>query len=272
MNVFDMAREGLKIQIRAALHRAAAKNENVVMRSLQVKTNGGVQPTDVKVRPIRMPDMEQKLFIVVFEAVDRVVKEPKKLNVTSGKGQNARIAELEKELSYTRENLQASIEEFQSTNEELETSKEELQSVNEELITVNTELQSKIDQLTHSENDMNNILDSVNTGIIFLGTRLEIKRFNAEATRVINLIPTDVGRPLTHISSNLKYDRLAEDAGRVIDTLASREVPVETKDGRPYLLRITPYRTTANVISGVVMTFTEITAVSGNAKITEHEG
>ena len=290
MNVFDMAREGLKIQIRAALHRAAAKNEDVVMRSLQVKTNGGVQPTDVKVRPIHMPDMEQRLFIVVFEAVDRVVKEPKKISASIGKGQSARIAELEKELTYTRENLQASIEElqasneelkstneefqstneeFQSTNEELETSKEELQSVNEELITVNTELQSKIDLLTHSENDMKNILDSVNTGIIFLDTRLGIKRFNAEATRVINLIPTDVGRPLTHISSNLKYDRLAEDAGRVIDTLAPREVPVETKDGRPYLLRITPYRTTANVISGVVMTFTEITAVAGKTETTK---
>ena len=198
LNVFDMAREGLKIQIRAALHRAATKNEDVVMRSLQVKTNGGVQPTDVTVRPIRMPDVEQKLFIVVFESVDRPVKELKKINVSTGKGQNARIAELEKELSYTRENLQASIEElqasneelkstneefqstneeFQSTNEELETSKEELQSVNEELITVNTELQSKIDLLTHSENDMKNILDSVNTGIIFLDTRLRDQAF-----------------------------------------------------------------------------------------------
>jgi len=292
MNVLDMAREGLKVQIRAALHRATAKDEDVVMRSLQVKTNGGVQPTDVTVRPIRMPDMEQKLFIVVFEAVDRAVKEPKKLKAATGKGQNARIEEMEKELYYTRENLQASIEElqasneelkstneefqstneeFQSTNEELETSKEELQSVNEELITVNTELQSKIDQLTHSENDMKNILDSINTGIIFLDADLRIKRFNAEATRVINLIATDVGRPLSHISSNLKYETLSEDAGRVIDTLANREVPVETKDGRLYLMRIYPYRTTGNVISGVVITFTEITAVAGKMEMTKRE-
>jgi len=293
MNVLDMAREGLKVQIRAALHRAAAKDEDVVMRSLQVRTNGGVQPTDVTVRPIRMSDAEQKLFIVVFEAVDRAVKEPKKIKAPTGKGQKGRIEELEKELYYTRENLQSSIEElqasneelkstneefqstneeFQSTNEELETSKEELQSVNEELITVNTELQSKIDQLTHSENDMKNILDSVNTGIIFLDAELRIKRFNAEAARVINLIATDVGRPLAHISSNLKYEMLSEDAGRVIDTLVHREVPVETKDGRPYLLRINPYRTTGNVISGVVMTFTEITAVAGKTETSKREG
>ncbi len=292
MNVLDMAREGLKIQVRAALYRAAAKDEDVVMRSLRVKTNGGVQLADVTVRPIHMSDVEQKIFIVVFEEIDRAVKEPKKIKASTGRGQNARIEELEKELTYTRENLQASIEElqasneelkstneefqstneeFQSTNEELETSKEELQSVNEELITVNTELQSKIDLLTHSENDMKNILDSINTGIIFLDGDLRIKRFNAEATRVINLIPTDMGRPLAHISSNLKYETLSEDAGRVIDTLAPREVPVETKDGRPYLLRINPYRTTGNVIFGVVITFTEITAVAGKTEEKKQE-
>jgi two-component system, chemotaxis family, CheB/CheR fusion protein len=292
MNVLDMAREGLKVQVRAALHRAAAKNEDVIMRSLQVKINGGVQPTDVTVRPIHMSDVEQKLFIVVFDAVERHVKEPEKLKTSAARGQNARLAELEKELYYTRENLQASIEElqasneelkstneefqstneeFQSTNEELETSKEELQSVNEELITVNTELQTKIDLLTHSENDMKNILDSVNTGIIFLDTHLRIKRFNAEATKLINLIPTDMGRPLAHISSNLRYETLSEDAERVIDTLVPREVAVETKDGRPYLLRINPYRTTGNVISGVVITFTEITAVAGKTEEKKQE-
>ncbi|HTZ38668.1 MAG TPA: chemotaxis protein CheB [Syntrophales bacterium] len=293
MNVLNMAREGLNIQIRAALHRAATKDEDVAMRNLQVRTNGGVQPVDVTVRPIHMSDVEQKLFTVVFEEVDRAVKEPKTLKAATGRGQKARITELERELYYTRENLQASIEElqasneelkstneefqstneeFQSTNEELETSKEELQSVNEELITVNTELQSKIDQLTHAENDMKNILDSINTGIIFLDSDLRIKRFNAEATRVINLISTDAGRPLGHIASNLKYETLSGDAARVIDTLTPREVPVETKDGRPYLLRITPYRTTANVISGVVMTFTEITAVAGKAESAKRKG
>ena len=118
---------------------------------------------------------------------------------------------------------------------------------------------------------MKNILDNVNTGIIFLDTHLRIKRFNVESTRVINLIQTDMGRPLGHISSNLKYETLSEDAGRVIETLTPREVPVETKDGRPYLLRINPYRTTGNVISGVVMTFTEITAVAGKTEKKKQE-
>ncbi len=283
MNVLDMAREGMKVQVRAALHRAAAKHEDVVMKSLQVKTNGGVQPTDVTVRPIHATEAEQNIFIVVFEEAERARKESRKGKELTGKGFTARVKELERELYYTRENLQATIEElqasneelkstneefqstneeFQSTNEELETSKEELQSVNEELITVNTELQSKIEQLTAAENDMKNILDSINTGIVFLDEHLRIKRFNAEASKVINLIPTDVGRPLAHISSNIRYESLTEDAEKVIDTLVYREVRVETKDGRPYFMRINPYRTMGNVIAGVVITFMEMTAAA----------
>ncbi|MRR37301.1 SAM-dependent methyltransferase, partial [bacterium] len=185
MNVLDMAREGMKVQVRAALHRAVAKLEDVVMKNLQIKNNGGVQPTDVTVRPIHTSEADQKLFIVVFAEVERAKIESQKGKGPAPKGQLARATELERELYYTRENLQATIEElqasneelkstneefqstneeFQSTNEELETSKEELQSVNEELITVNTELQSKIEQLTLAENDMKNILDSINTG------------------------------------------------------------------------------------------------------------
>ena len=283
MNVLDMAREGMKVQVRAALHRAAAKHEDVVMKSLQIKTNGGVQPADVTVRPIHATEAEQNIFIVVFEEVERAKKESRKGKELTGKGFTARVKELERELYYTRENLQATIEElqasneelkstneefqstneeFQSTNEELETSKEELQSVNEELITVNTELQSKIEQLTAAENDMKNILDSINTGIIFLDEHLRIKRFNAEASKVINLIPTDVGRPLSDISSNIRYESLTEDAEKVIDTLVFREVRVETKDGRTYFMRINPYRTMGNVIAGVVITFMEMTAAA----------
>jgi two-component system CheB/CheR fusion protein len=292
LNVFDMAREGMKVQIRAALHRAAAKNEDVIMRSLQIKTNGGSQPTDVTVRPIHLAEAERKLFIVVFEEIDRAEKVTRKKAEPAGKKTHSRVEELERELHYTRENLQATIEElqasneelkstneefqstneeFQSTNEELVTSKEELQSVNEELITVNTELQSKIEQLTAAENDMKNILDSINTGIVFLDQDLRIKRFNAEASKVINLIATDVGRPLAHISSNLRYEALSEDAEQVIQTLVYREVRVVTKDGRPYLMRINPYRTTANVIEGIVMTFTEITAAARHTEESERK-
>jgi len=171
------------------------------------------------------------------------------------------IEELEtsnEELKSSNEELQSTNEELQSTNEEMETSKEELQSLNEELVTVNAELQGKIDELSHANDDMKNLLDSTKIATIYLGKDLRIKRFTSEATRVINLIPGDVGRPIGHIVSNLEQDSLAADARQVIHTLVPAERQVRTVDGRWYLNRIIPYRTLDNVIEGVVATFTDI--------------
>jgi two-component system CheB/CheR fusion protein len=190
-----------------------------------------------------------------------------------------RIEELERDLSYTKENLHATIEEqqasneelkstneemqstneeLQSTNEELETSKEELQSVNEELVTVNAELQNKIEQLAGMQNDMKNLLDNINIGTVFLNDRLNIKRFTREAVQVYRLVASDVGRPLGDIKSNIKEDDLLADAQTVLDSLVPCEREVSTVSGAWYLARIQPYRTLDNVIDGVVLTFTDI--------------
>jgi two-component system CheB/CheR fusion protein len=158
--------------------------------------------------------------------------------------------------------MQSVNEELQSTNEELETSKEELQSVNEELATVNAELQNKVADLSRSNNDMNNLLAGTGIGTIFVDHQLRIQRFTPTVTQVINLILTDVGRPVSHIVSNLVgYDRLAADVREVLDTLVPKEVEVQTQTGTWYLLRIRPYRTLENVIEGAVITFTEITEI-----------
>ncbi|MCG6980054.1 MAG: PAS domain-containing protein, partial [Deltaproteobacteria bacterium] len=148
----------------------------------------------------------------------------------------------------------------QSANEEMESSKEELQSLNEELTTVNAELQSKNDELLEIYNDMRNLLNSIQVPTIFLDNDLCIKRFTEHATRTFNLIATDLGRPLGHIVSKLKYEKLIEDAHEVLNTLASREVEVETTDSQWYLVRILPYRTVDNIIDGVVVTFLDIHA------------
>jgi two-component system CheB/CheR fusion protein len=128
--------------------------------------------------------------------------------------------------------MQSVNEELQSTNEELETSKEELQSVNEELATVNTELQQKVADLSRANNDMNNLLAGTGIGTIFVDHQLRIQRFTPAITQVINLILTDVGRPVGHIVSNLAgYDRLVEDVQSVLNTLESKEIEV-TNQGR----------------------------------------
>ena len=164
------------------------------------------------------------------------------------------------ELKSANEEMQSINEEMQSTNEELETSKEELQSVNEELATVNAELQGKVADLSHANNDMNNLLAGTGVGTIFVNHQLLIQRFTPAVTQVINLIATDVGRPVGHIASNLAdYDHLVEDVRRVLETLVPEEIEVRTRQGKWFLLRIRPYRTLDNVIDGAVITFFDIT-------------
>jgi PAS domain S-box-containing protein len=150
---------------------------------------------------------------------------------------------------------------LQSTNEELETSKEELQSVNEELATVNNELQIKVADLSRANNDMNNLLAGTGIATVFVDHQLRILRFTPAATRIINLILSDIGRPVSHIVSNLAgYDRLPADTQAVLDTLIPKEVDVRTEDGNWYTLRIQPYRTIDNGIEGAVITFVDVTA------------
>ncbi len=174
------------------------------------------------------------------------------------------VEELEtsnEELKSTNEELQSTNEELQSSNEELETSKEEMQSLNEELQTVNAQLQSKLDELSQASDDMQNLLNSTDIATIFLDSKLRIKRFTTEARQMIKLIASDVGRPVGDLVANLDYDTLEEDAAEVLRTLVFREREVRTKTGDWRLVRITPYRTTENVIDGLVVTFLDINKV-----------
>jgi two-component system CheB/CheR fusion protein len=170
------------------------------------------------------------------------------------------IEELEtsnEELKSTNEELQSTNEELQSTNEELETSKEEMQSLNEELTTVNTEMQSKVEDLSRANDDMQNLLNSIQIATIFLDNELNIKRFTDQAKRLINLIPTDIGRPLADLVSSLRYDSLVDNCREVFRSLVIKQTEVQTKEGQWYLMRIMPYRTAENVIDGLVLTFVD---------------
>jgi two-component system CheB/CheR fusion protein len=173
---------------------------------------------------------------------------------------NEELETSNEELQSSNEEMQSVNEELQSTNEELETSKEELQSVNEELATVNTELQQKVADLSLANNDMNNLLAGTGIATVFVDHELRILRFTPSATRLINLILSDIGRPVGHIVSNLiGYDSLVADVQAVLDNLVPKEVEVQAKAGVWYSMRILPYRTLENVIEGAVITFTDIT-------------
>ncbi len=270
LNVIEMAREGLQMELRNAIQNAAEKSEPTLEREVTFGGNGDFRNARFSVRPLPFADASQSLLLVSFQDVAGAVAEQKTATGKPARGkrgtaESRRTEELERELAYTKENLhatieeqQASNEELQSTNEELETSKEELQSVNEELVTVNAELQNKIEQLAGMQNDMKNLLDNINVGTIFLNDSLNIKRFTREAIRVYRLAASDVGRPLGDIKSNIEGDDLLADAQAVLDTLVPREREMRTLGGEWYLTRIQPYRTLDNVIDGVVLTFTDI--------------
>jgi len=278
MNIFEMAREGLQQELPALIRKVLASRKSLTATGLKIKTNGSFQLVNLTVRPIKEPAMEGALLLI-FEEVLPEEKMPVSQKVHYEKKSEKIITELEHELKSTKENLRSTIEELetsneelkstneemqstneemQSSNEEMETSKEELQSLNEELITVNTELQNKNDELSVINNDMKNLLDSIDIPTIFLDNNLCIKRFTHHATKVINLIPSDIGRPINHIATNLKYEKFIEDAKEVLATLVYKEIELQTNDGVWYQMRILPYRTTSNIIDGLVVTFTHI--------------
>jgi two-component system CheB/CheR fusion protein len=287
-NILKMAREGLKNELTMALHKAAGIKETVCHPGLSVKTNGHFTTVNLTVRPVTTgagatPD--SPLYLVILEEapagteisllrqgyggqggqedVDaRIIALKQELRAKEEylQSANEELQSSNEELKSSNEELQSVNEEMQSTNEELETSKEELQSVNEELSTVNTELQIKMLDLTRLNNDMNNLLSGTGIATLFLDHQLRILRFTPTASEIINLIPSDAGRPVAHIVSNLVgYDCLVADAQAVLDTLIPKEVEVQTTANRWFTLRIQPYRTLANVIEGAVMTFVDIT-------------
>lgn len=283
LNIYAMAREGLGPELSIAIRKATADKTKVEAKGIRVKTNGSYQLTNLTVSPIDQPKSLSGLLMVQFEdAVEPVSARPSKKGSRSASRLEAVNRELEKELQATKEQLQSVIEEsqsseeelksaseemqsineeLQSTNEEMVTSKEELQSLNEELTTLNSELQAKNDELTEVNSDMRNLLNSTQVPTIFLDNNLKIRRFTPYATRIFNLMPIDVGRPITDISSRLHYTGLVQDVADVLQTLVTREAQVQADDGSWYQMKIIPYRTVDNIIDGVVITFSDVSAL-----------
>ena len=279
-NIFAMAREGLNHELSRAFQKVVRQKGNVTKQGLKVKTNGTEHVVDFTLQALEEPEALQGMFMVVFKDVATSAGRKPAVRVTGHSSPHATIAELEEEskhlredlqntreemqtsqeeLKATNEELQSANEELQSTNEELTTSKEEMQSLNEELQTVNAELQSRVDELSRSNSDMKNLLNSTDIATVFLDKELTLQRFTTQTTRIIKLIPGDVGRRITDIASDLIYPQMPDDIRDVLQTLVFVEKQVTTRDGRWFLTRIMPYRTLEDKIDGVVITFSDIT-------------
>ncbi|MEJ2032538.1 MAG: chemotaxis protein CheB [Deltaproteobacteria bacterium] len=278
-NVNQMARKGLEIDLAAAIRLAVNDGREIVRDNVRVQVNGGAETIRLRVLPFKEPDNLAGLLLVMFEPVPSpaVEKEPKQKEA-AGKPAT-KIAYLEQALQRARENLQTVVEELessneelkstneeyqsaneelQSTNEELESSREELQSLNEELVNVNTELQARVEEADKAFEDMRNFLDSLEIPTIFLDNEMRVQRFSANATRIVSLIDSDVGRPIEHLQQHLEYPHMVRDARYVVQSLRYLEKEVRTRDGHWYRMRIMPHRKPSNVIEGVVIIFFDI--------------
>jgi two-component system CheB/CheR fusion protein len=276
-NLLKLVHPDLRLELRTALFAAVQKGEPTETRRMRLEIEGAQRLVSVMVHPILEPAWGRGYILVMFGDM------PDGGDVTLGAAADVEplVRQLEAELQRTKEQLRTTIEpyetaveeykaaneelqaineELRAATEELETSKEELQSVNEELTTVNQELKHKVEEVSQSNNDLQNLMASTEIGTIFIDRELRIKRYTPSTQAIFNLIPTDINRPIMHITHKLGYDQLHEDAARVLATLTQVEREVPSDDGHWYLVRLLPYRTVEDKIDGVILTFVDITS------------
>ena len=274
-NFYAMVRDKLREPVAHALRQAAMTDAMVQVRGLELVTAGDVQRVDVTVQPLHEPVALQGTLIIVFRDVAPPPRGGRRK--AAGAAEVVHAAELQlcrdeiqglreenrasrEELQSANEELQSTNEELQSANEELTTSKEEMQSMNEELQTVNAEMQSKLDDLSLAQSDMKSLLNSTEIAMLFLDQDLNVRRFTDRAAKIINLRDSDIGRPLSDLTTSLQYPTLPDDAQETMRTLVFSEKQIQTRDQRWFSVRIMPYRRLDNVIDGAVITFVDITA------------
>ena len=280
-NIFDLARRGLGLDLRAGIQAVRETQRKVVRERISVEAPDQVYLLNLIVRPLQDESGENSLIMVIFRDLEvdagyqqadlegddaedepQVVRQLERELRTTKEHLRSTIEELEtsnEELKSANEELLSMNEELQSSNEELQTSKEEMQSINEELETVNAELRNKIDELDSVNSDLQNLFESTQIATIFLSQHLEIEKFTPAANSIFNFLDTDIGRPITDMALRLNDVDIAADVRQVLKSL----VPVEREVQRSgqdtfYKMRILPYRTIENVIDGAVITFVDV--------------
>ncbi|MBE9186240.1 PAS domain-containing protein [Microcoleus sp. LEGE 07076] len=299
LNLLTMARGGLLVELRTAISQAQSQNVTVRKERVLVEWGGRSSAVNIQVVPFQSHTTAARYFLVLFEEVlapaidfstvtaqscDRGDSDPEneRLRQALAAANQEKLAarshlqsliqdqeNLNQDLKVANEEVLSSNEELQSINEELETAKEEIQATNEELTTTNEELRSRNMEQSLVNNDLTNLLSSINIPVLMLANNLEIRRFTPTAQRVFNLILTDIGRPFSDIRSTLDVPDLEPMILEVIDTLQTQEREVQTLSGYWYNLRIRPYRTTENQIEGVVMVLIDIDGLKRSARTLE---
>ncbi|NVO18494.1 MAG: PAS domain-containing protein [Bacteroidetes bacterium] len=277
LNLIKMLPKELGILVSSLLRRAEKSKQEVVLEKIEVPELIDKLLT-ISCKKIADKKSGDLFYIVSFIENERKsktlpIRSIKKIDVNEQ--YQERIEELERELQYKSENLQAAVEELETSNEELQSSNEELiasneelqstneelQSVNEELYTVNSEHLKKIEELTEANADMDNLLKNTHIGTLFLDRDLTIRKVNKVASELTNILNTDIGRPIHHLSYDHLYKNFIADVQAVIESLKAINVEVQDKHKNWYLMRIIPYRTAENAVDGIIITFVDTTSL-----------
>jgi two-component system, chemotaxis family, CheB/CheR fusion protein len=278
-DITELAREELRFDLRAALHRGFARSEATLSAPIAVRFDGAQRRVYFQVRPLPSDPGAARSALVFFFEGESLNGGSNDAKLIEERTPDEQIRELQQELRSRQSQLRASREEYEganeelraaneelqsineeyrSTAEELETSKEELQSINEELETVNSELKSKLESMSRAHSDIQNLMAATDVGILFLDTNLRIKRFTPPVANIFHIKPGDEGRSITDFTHSLTYDGLETDSRAVLRDLASTEREVRSRNGSWFLMRLRPYRTVDDKIDGVVITYVDI--------------
>lgn len=282
-NILRVLKETLVKDVRATVQRAIHDNIPTTVSTSMISEQGAEMRVDIEVLPISGGGARPRCFLVILQSSargeERLPSEPPVLPQLTTDEKDRLIAQLRQDLSSTRfhlqslveerdvrnqelvsanEEIQSANEELQSTNEELETTKEELQSANEELQTVNDELQQRNNVLIQTGNDLSNLVNSVNIPLLMLSNDLHIRQFTPPMQRLLSVRPADIGRAIGEIRLQLSVENIEPILQEVLETLGSREMEVQDRDGRWHLLRVRPYCTTEKKIEGLVVVLVDI--------------
>lgn len=277
LNILNMLSKDISVVLNTAIRKAWKENKKTHLNRVRFKRGENDILLQITVKP---PDSRSSngytLLMFTETKTESLPKDGIEIPPVGNEQQSEYLMEMEAELNETRTNLQMAIEEMETTNEELQSSNEELlsaneelqsgneelQSLNEELHTLNTEHQLKIRELIELNDDLTNYFRSTDIGQIFIDANLRIRKFNPAAVKMINLIEADIGRPINHISSNIKYDNLINDIHTVLSRGQMMEKEIMLNNGKNNLMRIMPYIKKDRTADGVVISFVDISVIT----------
>jgi len=276
-NILKVAHQDIRLELRSILIEATQAGE--ASRQISISLDDKETLVEVSARSLSGPTTLAGFSLIVFEEIEQRTLVPASKAVKTRDDTDTFLHKVEEQLRQTRDQLRVTVEEYETSNEELkasneelqamneelrsaseelETGKEELQSLNEELSTVNSELKEKVEEVSRTNSDLQNLMASTRIATLFVDRALSVRRYTPSLQEIFNIIPTDIGRPLAHVTHTLASNGLVADVERVLHDLQTVEREVSTTDGRWYILRLLPYRTTDDKITGVVITFTDI--------------